>query len=178
MTTSNEQLDTHLRQLVVARYAMSPSVPDDSKYLSVSDYVLDQGEFFRSEALADHELRILEDAIAAANQRDDWGFEPRQCFANAARLVLFDESGELRYCEGFALGAVMPVAHAWAAINGKVVDLTWTLKEGEGPVGFRKNTPSMIGLGVWFQRPARIKGWNSSGTTFEDEFSKQKPTCP
>ena len=161
MTTSNEQLDTHLRQLVVARYAMSPSVPDDSKYLSVSDYVLDQVEFFRSEALADHELRILEDAIAAANQRDDWGFKPRQCFANAARLVLFDESGELRYCEGFALGAVMPVAHAWAAINGKVVDLTWTLKEGEGPVGFRKNTPSMIGLGVWFQRPARIKGWNS-----------------
>ncbi len=48
----------------------------------------------------------------------------KQCFANAGRLAMSDP--DLIYCEGFALGRVIPVHHAWCVdIDGNVIEPTW-----------------------------------------------------
>jgi hypothetical protein len=54
----------------------------------------------------------------------------QQCYATAARLALYsgghpDAPGPLTYAEGKANGKFFPMAHAWAVINGKPVDITW-----------------------------------------------------
>lgn len=49
---------------------------------------------------------------------------PRQCFANAARLVM--RRPGFIYCEGYGL-TLIPVMHAWVIDgNGRVIDPTWT----------------------------------------------------
>lgn len=49
------------------------------------------------------------------------------CYENAANLVLRRPSGELHYCEGFAIPKTMfPMEHAWCIDNeGRVIDPTW-----------------------------------------------------
>jgi hypothetical protein len=126
-------LEQYLRHTVGGLFAMPRLEPDPTKYHSTQDYVLDRGGVYRSDELTAYELDIVMEAAEAANEVDGEGFEIRQCYGNSARLVFADESGELSYCEGIAQGAVIPVAHAWASINGKVVDLTWRQLEGEGP---------------------------------------------
>jgi len=94
-------------------------------YSCVHDVVLDSGRFFASSPLSDTQRSIV---LAAVRRARSTGaeFAPQRCFDNATRLVLADRMGELSYVEGFAIGTVMPVHHAWATIGGKVVDLTWT----------------------------------------------------
>jgi len=51
---------------------------------------------------------------------------PNQCFGNAQRLVLANESGKLRYHEGYLAEGndSIEFPHAWCSINGKVFDPT------------------------------------------------------
>lgn len=89
-------------------------------YMCAADYVLDRGRVFESEPLTQKERYAVDKAVKRA--RCD--FPTRECFSNAQRLVL--EHAKLRYVEGYAVGwGSLPVHHAWASINGKVVDLTW-----------------------------------------------------
>jgi hypothetical protein len=47
----------------------------------------------------------------------------KECFKNAAELAL--ETG-WTYCEGYALGTIIPVIHAWVIDDeGNVIDPTW-----------------------------------------------------
>lgn len=68
--------------------------------------------------------------------------EPRQCFANAARLAL--DHDDLTYVEGYGMVEDIPMvmAHAWCVDRmGKVVDPTWLEDDGyaraAGYVGLR-----------------------------------------
>jgi hypothetical protein len=55
----------------------------------------------------------------------DRSLRVKQCFANAANVVLADSTGRLSYCEGFGLRHV-PAHHAWVVLDGEVVlDVTW-----------------------------------------------------
>lgn len=50
---------------------------------------------------------------------------PQQCFKNAAVLAMV-QSDEYIYCEGYAVGFMLPVEHAWLIDKeGFVVDPTW-----------------------------------------------------
>ena len=50
---------------------------------------------------------------------------PRYCFHNAY-VAASRSRGKLRYCEGYALGSLMPVPHGWCIDpDGRVVDVTW-----------------------------------------------------
>lgn len=95
-------------------------------YSCIEDLVLDRGMVFDSAPLSTTQLAIV---LAAARRArsgmvlTDFGVQ--HCFANSAHLVLSDRHGELTYVEGFAIGTVCPVHHAWAIIGGKVVDVTW-----------------------------------------------------
>ena len=49
----------------------------------------------------------------------------KQCFSNCFKEVS-RHSKKLIYCEGYAVGSVIPVHHAWlSTLDGEVIDPTW-----------------------------------------------------
>lgn len=102
-------------------YRASENDPD----WDVEGFVLRHGKFFEHRDFDDDEHAVVDSAITIA-RRLYGRFEPRQCFANAQRLVLSDPSKQLSYVEGYVItdGLVLPIPHAWATINGKLVDVT------------------------------------------------------
>jgi hypothetical protein len=104
----------------------------DVNYTSSADYVLDRGRAFVSEGgLTDEQFayltEIAEDARDALPGRM---YAPKQCFANAQVLVLADEpANRITYCEGYVdTGGMLPVLHGWNLLDGKLVDLTRSLR--------------------------------------------------
>ena len=90
--------------------------------ISMEGFVLRHGVAFESNALSLAEINIVHAAYKRAAVR--CAFEMRECWWNAKALVKADKTGTLRYAEGYA-NNMIPTLHAWVAINGKVVDLTW-----------------------------------------------------
>jgi hypothetical protein len=90
--------------------------------ISMEGFVLQHGVAFQSQALTLREIHIVHTAYKKAAVR--CSFEMRECWWNAKALVKADKTGTLRYAEGYA-NNMIPTLHAWAEINGKVVDLTW-----------------------------------------------------
>lgn len=90
--------------------------------LSMERFVLRHGVAFESQALTLREIHIVHTAHKKAAVR--CAFEQKECWWNAKALVKADKTGTLRYVEGYAFNMI-PTLHAWAEINGKVVDLTW-----------------------------------------------------
>jgi hypothetical protein len=80
-------------------------------------FIAGAGRNFRSARLTDQERQIVTAAIGRKQ------FRLRECFANACRLVLADRSGLLTYVEGYRASCPGGL-HGWAAINGKIVDVT------------------------------------------------------
>jgi len=65
------------------------------------------------------------------------GVQPRakQCYY-VSQLVALASNGKMRYFEGVATGAAIPVEHAWLVYKGKVVDFVWgTLDHLQSPDG-------------------------------------------
>lgn len=53
----------------------------------------------------------------------------KECFSNCFREVSV-HSKKLIYCEGYAVGSVIPVHHAWlSTLDGEVIDPTWHDRE-------------------------------------------------
>lgn len=100
-------------------------------YSCFEDFVLDRGRlFYKSDALTDEEKRIVNRAILSCEQ---FGihFAMRECYYNAQALALVGH-GHIKYVEGYAAGrACIPVLHGWCHINGKLIDLTWRVEEGD-----------------------------------------------
>ena len=92
-------------------------------YRGFEDYVLDRGcPYGSSSPLTPEELNAV---LSVAGGRR-WRI--KECFHNAQMLAAMDISGRLKYVEGYAIGHLVPVLHAWVSVNGKVVDLTWRLE--------------------------------------------------
>lgn len=100
-------------------------LPDGYNYAGMEDYVLDRAVKPISAPLTEREYKILFAAVDNFGKR----FQLKQCFYNAQMLLVCDHTGLIEYHEGFARGLTIPVHHGWASINGKVIDLTWHLKE-------------------------------------------------
>jgi len=118
-TAAIAAIKTYLAQLAGFRMGMRPS---GFTYSGAEDYVGDRGRAFDSPTpLTDEEAEYVTDVAERT-----WGdFATKECFGNAQQLFLHSD-GELRYCEGYAIGgAGFPVLHAWVTLNDKVVDLTW-----------------------------------------------------
>ncbi len=124
MGNAHPILTNYLQRVAVTE---SHGLPGALLYSCAEDYVLDQGQVFRSDALSSQQLS----SVLTAARRSGGNFPARRCFTNAAQLVLADRTGEIHYVEGFAMGFAMPVHHAWAILGGKVVDLTWARRDAE-----------------------------------------------
>lgn len=96
--------------------------------LTVEGFVLRHGRIFSSEVLTPSELKIVQAAYKLASRR--CFFEQRECWWNAKALVKADRTKTLRYVEGYGRHLI-PTLHAWAEINGKVVDMTWRVSHLE-----------------------------------------------
>lgn len=147
-----EQMTAGMRQL-----GLRPG----EKYVSLEDYVAQNGRGFSSEALTSEELQIVTAAVKNFGLRRT---QPRQCFYNAQMIVTSDFTGTLRYCEGYASGnACFPVLHGWITINGKLVDVTWRL-DGKPTSGALKERV----LGVI------PEGWEYIGVEFRTSYVYDK----
>lgn len=84
-------------------------------------------------------------------------FRRHRCFFNAQILAMEDDLGEVRYVEGLARTSAVsvPVHHAWLAVGGRVIDLTWRAPARQ-PCGPQREK-------VWGVIPA---GWDYVGTSF------------
>ena len=120
------QVSVAARQTWAAMGTMKSLKTQGYAYECMEDYVLVNGEHFASAELTPEER----DTVLAAARRESDNFPIKECFRNSMRLVLQDERFE--YAEGYAHGAVLPVLHGWALLNGKVIDLTMRLRDGHG----------------------------------------------
>ncbi len=119
MTPAEKMADmlNHLKQ--VAEF-MDRGAPEGFEFASLDATYLHHCRRFPSEPYTDEEQDILLNEFA--NMR--FVAKQKQCYATAAQLALYSIEG-LGYADGKANGKFFPMAHAWAVINGKPVDITW-----------------------------------------------------
>jgi hypothetical protein len=123
------EIKHYLEMTVGFRKAHMPAPPEEYDYVSFEEYVLRNGSVMESSALTEDEEAIVQASIDRAKKMGHDVTEMQQCFSNAQLLVICDDSDELVYHEGYAVGLSIVVHHGWVTINGKVVDSTWKLKE-------------------------------------------------
>ena len=129
MEISMSNIHEYLAGTVMFRKAhMNQQVPEGYEYVCFEEYVLRNGTVMESSALTDEEAAIVQAALDLAKDRGFDVTEMKQCFSNAQLLIVHDDSDELIYHEGYAVGLTIAVPHGWVTINGKVVDLTWKLE--------------------------------------------------
>ena len=131
-----------------AAYCHSRNSPDsDLNYASVADYVRDRGhDFLSREPLTEEQYEYLvglASQVGAVFRHEH--FWPKECFTNATLLVMADgvcrglvgggRPRRLTYCEGYCYSGLMPVHHAWVLLDGKLVDVTRSLRP-EAPQEF------------------------------------------
>ena len=97
-------------------------------YVSVADFILDRGKPPKSgdTPLTEEQFAYLTRVASATGL----AMEAKQCFHNASLLVLVDHMREsrMRYFEGLCYSGTLPVHHAWVELDGKLVDLTRSLR--------------------------------------------------
>ncbi len=94
----------------------------DHKYLDQESLLVAEGQVFDAvyEPFTDEEHDILYQQLK--RMRTTW--KVHECFMNAFQLADWPDS-KIRYAEGLATNATIPMNHAWGMLNGKVIDLTW-----------------------------------------------------
>lgn len=125
-TPTTQELRTRLRQ-VVESLENDPErrkKTKDWRHSSSERFVLECGHPFESQPLTTAEQAVVDEAVDYFHEAFGL-FEYRHCFWNAQWLVTLDFSGKLAYVEGFvATRLPSPELHGWAAINGKLIDVT------------------------------------------------------
>ena len=117
---------SELRDYLVrlAEFQRNSRASEGRNYSCIEDFVADRGVSFPSARLTKKETEHLTGVVRLA-KKAGCRFRAKECFYNAGTLSLADDSGQIRYCEGFAHVHSIPVHHGWNLLNGKVIDLTW-----------------------------------------------------
>tara|TARA_B100001094_G_scaffold314673_1_gene353779 strand:+ start:1641 stop:2234 length:594 start_codon:yes stop_codon:yes gene_type:complete len=121
-----EAIRNYLEQSVaMASSAMAGMrLPAGWQYFNAQDFVLDRGKN------QPENNQVTPEQYAYLKTRDVGvdGFEQKQCFYNAQRLILADHEGRFEYWEGYAYTGVIPVLHAWVVFEGSLVDVTRSIR--------------------------------------------------
>lgn len=103
----------------MAEFIKNAKMMKEFYYNSIEEFVLKNGQEFKSQPLTEEEKKIVQELI----KKEFIDCKVRQCYMNSQKLAL--ASNKIQYVEGFAYG-VIPINHSWNLINGKVIDLTWS----------------------------------------------------
>jgi hypothetical protein len=132
-----EHLHAYAEELAALPRVRSIDGHPKNRTREVPGYVLRHGREYESLMLTPDEMARALRAIDRAGSGRSW--RTRQCFWNAQRIVLYGEDAGLRYVEGYVLprdGGGL-IYHAWATLDGKVLDLTLRRKKPRGRGRFR-----------------------------------------
>ena len=114
------------------------AAPDDYRYQSMEELLVTRGtRFTNHEPFTEDEYHTLETHLGHINTT----WKVRECYYNAFRLAdWYGPKAPFLYAEGMAVNGPIAVNHAWAVLNGKVVDLTWMIHDYESDVSFKNQT--------------------------------------
>ncbi len=143
MRQADKNLKTYLEVNLEMMNQMNVGIPEGYSYSSQYDFMLKHGKFYEPNELDSNEKQIIKKALKRI------GFKPqkKECFYNAQMLSLSDNTGKIKYCEGFAL-KIIPTNHAWIELNGKVIDVTWADKEDNNFFGMFPEDVSYCGFNM------------------------------
>lgn len=99
--------------------------PPGYRYTSIAAFVLDKAQCSCGREMSPRELRVM--AEAWEKYKRFWGSpRPKECYANAQKLIIVARNDELLYAEGYAIhpGSILPVLHAWVELDGAIIDPT------------------------------------------------------
>ena len=144
-------------------------------YSGPADFILKHGKQYESAELTPEEMEMLRDVL-----KGQCRYKAKQCFYNAQSIGL---TGKIGYVEGVADSVGIPMEHAWNTINGKVIDMTWKMNNGDEPivgiipggweyVGVQlpnKMINKMWGTG---QSTAMIDNWETGWPLLQQAFDK------
>jgi hypothetical protein len=99
-----------------------------TKFFGQEDFYLKNGSLCSHEPLTPDEKTIIRTCMFLKK------FKTKECFMNAANITCMSKGRPFTYCEGYAVGTLIPVQHAWVCLNGKALDVTW-------PIDFKKIRP-------------------------------------
>jgi hypothetical protein len=106
---------------------MDREKPEGLAFTSLDATYLHHCREFSNEPYTDAEKALLLEQFGAMR----FVAKQKQCYSTAAQLALYSGGQFLGYADGKANGKFLPMAHAWATLNGKPVDITWR-EPGEG----------------------------------------------
>ncbi len=111
------------------------TMPLPEGQLRIEQFVLKYGQAFTSQPLENQEVTLLKRAMAmfVRNSRGHRLPQIKQCFYNSQLLAACDDTGQIKYVEGF-LGCIIPIPHAWNSINNKLIDVTLRPYPDDPPV--------------------------------------------
>ena len=130
-------------------------------YTSMEDFLLKHGTRYLPQPLTDEELKAVKELIGKGGH-----FEAKQCFYNSGTLSA-SSVGTLQYVEGYCMSdrIPIPIHHAWNAINGKVIDVTYKhLNDGKPILGVFPE--DWIYFGTPFSRKSIVKIWSRTGCSY------------
>lgn len=114
-----------LTSLVEAEKMAGREPPKGYHYTSIAHFVLEKAQCSCGREMTPEELRQVEGFRLSCERI--WGRpKPKECFANAQKLVISGKDDRLVYTEGYAthLGSFMSVLHGWAELEGAIIDPT------------------------------------------------------
>jgi hypothetical protein len=126
LTNPEDKMKDMLDHLKTVSEFMDRGMPEGFAFSSLDATYLHHCRPFSHEPYTDEEKDILLEQFSEMR----FVSKQKECYATAARLALYsgshpDVPGPLSYADGKANGKFFPMAHAWAVINGKPVDITW-----------------------------------------------------
>ena len=131
MRAADQQLLRYLQDTALTKRGPTQCAGDPC---SIEEWLLPRARFMPSLPLDDGERMIVVDRFLQSTPiLFGW------CYLNAARYA---QGPEFRYFEGIATHGTPPESHAWAMLNGKLIDPTWNT------YGVLPATSSYFGLEV------------------------------
>ena len=122
-----EQVSTMQKQITAKNQARGHDI-HNFQSCGVEDFFRRYGHAFSHEPFTSHEISTIYACLPPMR------FRTKECYMNAVNIASYSRKKPFTYCEGYAVGTLIPVQHAWVSLNGKPIDVTW-------PIDFKKLRP-------------------------------------
>jgi hypothetical protein len=150
------------------KHGLSSGNAKENQYISVFDFVLQEGHFYKPQKLTRTETMIITDVTL----RPKFKPEANACFYNSQLVVLEDAYHMLQYVEGFANNGSQTVLHAWCELKGKVIDITWK-DENQFRLGMFSEKVGYYGVAIPTEKiRERVFTKENAGSLIDDKMGE------